>query len=628
MVVLQKFKKVCVLLVVLLTAPLAALGETPLSSLEPSFLAKIKASDKNWIHCAMIEQTIWSGSVKASVFIPTQESIATLRAKTKILRGAKLTRARLKLATLKANKKTYQAICTDYFRKRPPQSIATPTPAATATPTATPTSTPTATPHPLQAKGGMPTRADIQLLYERGGFGDVPQGAYLAAEEGGFEKLLDYFMRYTPEASMEASASEQLYNGNHVITADGINMWAHYIMTHTQNQFHEKLAFHMLHNLLATSVEAVTYMEGFMRDQLNLLRTHAIDGNYQALLREIVSDPAMLYWLNGNTNTKIEPNENFARELMELFSLGTVSLDGAPNYSELTVAQVARACTGWRVGPKVIDGTTVYTSYYDKTRHDDGTNKVIFEGVFDAKVDTCDDVIQFILYNHPEAPVYLATRLLKEYLTPNPSPELSRALGKVLKDSEYDLHTTLRVLFRSTTFYEPQYRNSLIKSPVERIVQYDRVTGLQLRPWVMRDAEVNAGMKIGSPPTVFGWSQSDWSNGLRIYEMYKVGLIFPLIAPEPSRSYNQLIGAPLAYRTLLPSLTASAEECLDYFIDRFGLQLSDAVHDKLLYYMTHTVDSNGVVKPATWNTNDERMMGSKVIGILELLYKTNDFQFK
>ena len=195
-----------------------------------------------------------------------------------------------------------------------------------------------------------------------------------------------------------------------------------------------------------------------MWKQNELLRQNAA-GNFETFVRQISRDPAMLDYLNNNENRKAHPNENYARELMELFTLGI------GNYTEDDIKQGARAFTGWGH-----DGTDFI---YRMNQHDEGT-KVFFgrSGNFDG-----DDIISLIL-QHPACPRFIAGEMFKFLAYEDVDAGLTAALGQVLYSNKYELRPLLRTILMSKAFYSPQCMGVLIKSPVQLVVGTIRMLGL------------------------------------------------------------------------------------------------------------------------------------------------------
>ena len=211
-------------------------------------------------------------------------------------------------------------------------------------------------------------------------------------------------------------------------------------------------------------------------------------GNFRDLLVAISQDPAMLVYLDNRTNVKGHANENYAREIMELFALGV------GNYTEDDIKQAARALTGWRnEGLRFIN---------DPELHDDG-EKTIFgkTGNFDGY-----DVIDLIL-EKPVAAEFIAAKLYRFLVREEISPELTRKLAAVLRDNNYELKPLLTTIFLSRDFHSAPSIGTQIKGPVQYYVSACRRLGLDRIPGTpyFTPAMASLGQSLGDPPNVKGW---------------------------------------------------------------------------------------------------------------------------
>ncbi|MBL0125724.1 MAG: DUF1800 domain-containing protein [Betaproteobacteria bacterium] len=253
------------------------------------------------------------------------------------------------------------------------------------------------------------------------------------------------------------------------------------------------------HNHFATSQQKVRFTP-LIYQQHVMLRRNAL-GNFGTLLREVARDPAMLIYLDGANSRKEQPNENFAREVMELFTLG----EG--HYSERDIKEAARAFTGWSV-----DRDTGQFMFR-RGIHDYGNKSVLGKsGNFDG-----DQVID-ILLRKPETAQFVTRKLWREFISPavgKPADEAQVArFADEFRDSGYNISRLMRVILTSDAFYAPGNRASLIKSPVEFVVgtmkQFDIETP-NLRPFVLAAALL--GQNVFSPPNVKGWPGGEaWIN--------------------------------------------------------------------------------------------------------------------
>jgi hypothetical protein len=256
--------------------------------------------------------------------------------------------------------------------------------------------------------------------------------------------------------------------------------------------------------------------------QLQLFRSHGL-GNFRDLLIGAAQDPAMLAFLDAGVNVKGSPNENFAREIMELFTMG----EG--NYTEQDIRQAARAFTGWN-----FDGLEFKI---DRGHHDDGEKR--FLGV----VGPLDGVeVIDIIVEQGVVAEFIAAKLYRFFVRDALDVDLQRRLGERLAATNYDLAAFMEMLFRSRDFYAPQSVGTHIKSPVELVISTYRKLGLTSVPGVPDFNVVTGslGQRLMHPPTVAGWSQGrSWLTPSLLFERgnFVLDIVFPDIAFVPPDRY-------------------------------------------------------------------------------------------
>jgi Protein of unknown function (DUF1800) len=222
-------------------------------------------------------------------------------------------------------------------------------------------------------------------------------------------------------------------------------------------------------------------------NQNALFRRYAL-GNLRELTRDLSKDAAMLIYLNGAQNVAAHPNENYARELMELFTLGV------DNYTERDVRESARAWTGWRVDRRQ-DTVT-----FDPTLHDDGTKSFLGRtGNFKG-----DDVLD-IIFAQPQCAKFFAAALLNWFVYNDPEPVLVDGVAALLREHAFELAPVVAAILRSNVFYSARAYRALVKSPVEFVIGTYKALGL---PAVDRSALAalqQMGQRLFFPPSVAGW---------------------------------------------------------------------------------------------------------------------------
>lgn len=268
--------------------------------------------------------------------------------------------------------------------------------------------------------------------------------------------------------------------------------------------------------------------------QNELLRTYAA-GNFRTFVRQVSRDPAMLSYLNNDQNVNISPNENYARELMELFTLG-VSTPEHPNYTEDDIKQAARAFTGW-----THDGL-IFT--FRQRLHDEGEKRIFGQiGKFGG-----DDVVD-LLMQHPATGPFIGGKLFEFFVGIEPSPEVKASLGRVLVNANYELRPLLRTILRSRAFFNADRIGGKIKSPIQLVAGTCRLLGIPVpdQRRVQNELE-KMGQIPFAPPNVKGWpGQFDgrrWINTATLLARYNFGVEMARqaeIAPPASASSGDVV---------------------------------------------------------------------------------------
>lgn len=277
-------------------------------------------------------------------------------------------------------------------------------------------------------------------------------------------------------------------------------------MSHSKGQLREKMAL-FWHDHFATRI----FRADFVQQQLHLIRTHAL-GSFREMLFAISKDAAMLQFLNNQQNRKAHPNENFAREVLELFTLGR------GHYTETDIKEAARAFTGW--GFK-FNGDFVFR----KWQHDKGIKTFLGKtGDFNG-----DDILN-ILLDHPRTAYYLTEKICKYLIHENPDKAFVENAAKVFRDADYQVSALLRYIFTSNHFYQDANRGTRIKSPVEFIVSLNRILGLNHKPPEGQIFIQNLlGQILFRPPSVAGWTEGrGWIDSTTLLARLKIPKILIL----------------------------------------------------------------------------------------------------
>jgi uncharacterized protein (DUF1800 family) len=331
------------------------------------------------------------------------------------------------------------------------------------------------------------------------------------------------------------------------------NKWVKY-MTRTSRELQEKLVL-FWHDHFATNYNVVGDVK-LMGNQNRLFRQHC-KGNFKEMVKAVNTDAAMMEFLDTVRNRKYQPNENYARELEELFTLGVTDWSPAqePNYDQEDIVQIARAFTGWRYDDKGV-------AYFDGNRHDymqqwpERGPKVIFKnrggfgnpsgqdftvnGEGEAEISTVIDII----FQHRDSEGkntvarYIARRLFTFFAYADPDISvIDEIVAASMFDTQFDVSKLLRALFVHDAFYETMQAPSSagakksVKWPVDYVVSTLRALRMKLKSKYqyvdggsyedVRDQLTNMGQVLLEPPSVFGWEwETAWISSATLLARY------------------------------------------------------------------------------------------------------------
>jgi len=400
-------------------------------------------------------------------------------------------------------------------------------------------------------------------------------------------------------------------------------------MVHSDRPLQEKMTL-FWHNHFATgytkiagalgATEGARYMAakasedpGQVRGQLEMLRDNAL-GNFRDILLAIAKDTAMLVWLDGRTNTKAMPQENFGREVMELFTMGV------GNYTEPDVYAAARVFTGWNLQHpgSAADGSQHYEFIYNANQHETSAKTFSFPIYADggktiparaASAGQQDgiDLVNALAAN-PNTGRYLAGKLWRFFVneSEDPDPAFVDHIASVYQSTSYDMSAVMREVLQSTQFWDNATYFTRYSWPVEFIVRALKDIGW--RGFSANDTltpMLNMGMSLYDPPNVSGWAAGDtwFSTGAMLARMnfasqltsnQKVNLL------NAARPYGKTSDALLAYA--LDQLTTAP--------------LDPSVAGELTTYLAAT---------GPW-TGSDAQIEAKIAGLLHLIAGLPEYQ--
>jgi uncharacterized protein (DUF1800 family) len=349
-------------------------------------------------------------------------------------------------------------------------------------------------------------------LYRRAAFGaslDELRQAVRRGHHATLDLLTGDGLKMRDWLPVQASTGRSAANRNN---ESELRAWWLYWVLHSLFPLREKMTL-FWHNHFATSIAKVRSTRSMLQQNL-LLRQHAL-GKFGPFLQAMSKDHAMLIWLDSNSNIKGRPNENYARELMELFSLGV------GHYTEKDIREAARAFTGWHADEKDAGGgRTTYEFVFNPLFHDAGVKTVLGRtGNWNG-----DDIVRIVL-GRPDTARFLVRKLYHFFVSESQEPPdaFLEPLADSFRASDYDIAALVRSMLSSRHFFSGHAFRQRVKSPVEFVLgavravyrEYDeKDRGHRDLPPITLVAPIDAmGQALFAPPNVKGWRGGEtWLN--------------------------------------------------------------------------------------------------------------------
>ena len=399
----------------------------------------------------------------------------------------------------------------------------------------------------------------------------------------------------------------------------GCSDWMLYHFLASERQLEEKMVL-FWHMLFPTGNAKVDNPSELVA-QTDMFRDYGL-GNYRDLLIELAKDPAMIFWLDNNYNHKDEPNENWGRELLELFSMGQ------GNYTEKDVFECARAFTGWTIAPKMprqpFGRYDRWKFLYNADDHDDGEKELLgHRGCFNG-----GDVIE-IIARQPATARFMARHLYNFFVAdevqvpawldvPPRDAVAVNQIGDAFVNSNFSIAETLRFLFNSDFFKEAMYRK--VKSPAEVVVSAMRIVGDFKYPRPGLELYANESEYMGQalldPPSVEGWHTGhEWIDSGSLVRRINFcadafgNVEYPGVRSIINRIKEQGITSP--------------PEIVDACLDLIGpVEVQERTHEELVALAQQNGELN-------WDTDEEsKKSGEKIGNTLALIVSSREFQFE
>ena len=457
-------------------------------------------------------------------------------------------------------------------------------------------------------------------LMRRAGFGATPDELEVLVAKG-YDQVVDELIEPGKYGipPMDPSLLHRLHPSveSGTIPPEAATRHIYYLINNPR-ALEEKMAL-FWHSIFATADAKIDNAQEMYR-QMDMFRTHGM-ANYHNLLVEVSRDPAMIFWLDNNYNHKNQPNENWGRELLELFSMGQ------GNYTEEDVFECARAFTGWTIAPKPPTGTGgarfTWDFEYREDDHDDGEKHFLGQkGRFNG-----EDVIDIIV-RQPATARFIARHLYNFFVadevqvpawlhTPPRDPVAVNLIAEAFVSSSYEMKPTLRMIFNSDFFKESRYQR--VKSPAETVAGLCRLVGDFKHPRLgleLLGVETSyMGQFLGNPPSVEGWNHGhEWIDSGALVK--RINFAADAVSNISYRGVQALVNRVRSMGELSPE--ASVDACLSIM---GPLEVDPDTREEL-------IAKARMAGGLEWETEGTaRESTQKVLDILALIASTREYQF-
>lgn len=439
-------------------------------------------------------------------------------------------------------------------------------------------------------------------LLRRAGFG-ADHDTIQSYVQMGLQKAVDSLINYNPEGNPLEIVEDRLENDQlGRFDINGLQTWWLNRMVHTTNPLQEKMTL-FWHGHFVSAYNKVTDTALLYR-QNQLFRRMAL-GNFRDLTLAVSKDPAMIWYLDNQTNRKGHANENYGRELMELFTLGI------GHYTEEDVRQGARAFTGWSFNR--------LTGEYQflPRQHDDGIKTYLGQtGNFNG-----NDVVD-ILMKQPSCAPFICSKLYKFFIHDNPTADDIKPFADTMISSNMDIKPVVRQMLLSDVFYSPKAMWQKFKSPTEFVVDAIRITGSQFPLRYTPQYMTQMGQELFDAPSVKGWDGGKtWINTNTLFSRFNYAMTLARLDELNDPLLVKIEGV------LKSGTVQNASDVVDYYTEHLlHRTLSDQSKQVLVGYLN--AGKNGNPEPFEIPSGNRIPYPTliKVHGMLHVMMLTPEFQ--
>ena len=472
---------------------------------------------------------------------------------------------------------------------------------------------------------------DIRHFLQRTHFGIEP-GKVEEVQSQGLETYIDEMMDFPPAYSQpfESDAALTLEDEDDPLGLEGmfpsrsdIVEWNVELMMQNPNAFQEFMAMFWQDHFGVDANILDSDERYLMVDYINMLREKGV-GSFRDLFLEASRHGAMLVFLDGADNNKFAPNENYAREFWELFSLGVDN-----GYTQDDILEGSQAFTGYR---REFDPDTGLTSLVFDAENNKAIGKKFPLGILIEHDLTQDDYANMVdltlAYTDADgnylAAEYLCTKLLRYFAFENPSEDIIKALAKTLRENDYAIAPVLKELFLSEAFYSDEARKGLVRNFFETVVGVVRTTGMTESAGTYRTYLSNMQSVPSQPPSVEGWPEGDDKLNAQATGIEIPNFINELIT---NRSQQANAGYDISV-ALQPAGATSADEVVDHVAQLLGVTLDSTERAMIIDFMNVQVNNNGDETPLNYTPANPDHQNRKLRNLLWILSQHPSFHMK
>jgi len=444
--------------------------------------------------------------------------------------------------------------------------------------------------------------ARISLLLRRAGLAASPKDLH-RYQHLGWEATLDELLH--PEfvdEDLDSLLTRLQGSLLDLQNLEDVQTWWLYRMVQTRRPLLEKLTL-FWHGHFAVANYKVGNPQ-LMHQHIELLRAHAL-GRFDEMLLAVSKDPAMLIWLDGASNHRNAPNENYGRELLELYTLGI------GNYDENDVFAAARAFTGWNLRNNEF--------FFDDNQHDAGDKSFLGQsGPFDG-----GDILNIVASDQATAQ-RVTTKLFTFFAYPNPEPEVLAPLVDLYKSSSHNIGSIVEAILRSDAFYSDRSQFEHIKSPIEYVVGSVRTLGANVRERELVPVLRTLGQEILNPPNVAGWPGDQyWINSSTLLTRFNFAARLATARGQPGDGATDVKPADLLGISSLDDPNTTIQHVLTL---AGGIELSAESRQALLDYaqspLNYPQGFNGQPNPQQRHAATD----ARIRGFVLLALASSDYQ--